>query len=73
EGEVQALLDLFTATGVELVQLRNLNIDPEQLLGQFEDVTFRPIGIRTMAERFRQAGFQIGSYTHVRGRPGTDV
>ncbi|MDE3077853.1 MAG: radical SAM protein [Chloroflexota bacterium] len=68
EDEVGALLELFRSASVELVQLRNLNIDPEQLLEQFEDVTFRPIGIRTMAERFQEAGLRIGSYTHVRGK-----
>ncbi|MHB8618096.1 MAG: radical SAM protein [Chloroflexota bacterium] len=66
EDEVAALVDLFRETGVELIQLRNLNIDPEQLFDSFEGVSFRPIGIRAMAARFRSAGLAVGSYTHAR-------
>ncbi|MBV8086285.1 MAG: radical SAM protein [Chloroflexi bacterium] len=64
ETEVGAMVDMLTSTGTELVQLRNLNIDPEELWPAFEGVDFEAIGIREMAHRFRAAGLQTGSYTH---------
>jgi len=64
--EVEALVDMLTTTGAELVQLRNLNLDPEQLFASLEGIDFAPIGIRAMAARFKQAGLQVGSYTHQR-------
>jgi hypothetical protein len=65
-AEVEAMVDLLTTTGAELVQLRNLNIDPEQLFASMDGLDFQPIGIRAMATRFKQAGLAIGSYTHTR-------
>jgi hypothetical protein len=65
-SEVEALVELLTSTGTELVQLRNLNIDPEQLFGAMDGLEFAPIGIRAMASRFKQAGLAVGSYTHRR-------
>jgi hypothetical protein len=64
--EVEALIHMLTATGAELVQLRNLNLDPEQLFASLAGIEFAPIGIRTMAARFRAAGLHVGSYTHQR-------
>jgi len=66
EGEVEAIVEMLTSTGTDLVQLRNLNIDPEQLFASMAGLEFRPIGIRAMAERFKTAGLAIGSYTHMR-------
>ncbi len=66
DSEVEALIELLTDTCTELVQLRNLNIDPEQLLAAFDGIEFRPIGIRAMAGRLRAAGLAVGSYTHLR-------
>ncbi|MGH2469709.1 MAG: radical SAM protein, partial [Chloroflexota bacterium] len=66
EDEVGALINLHVASGVELVQLRNLNIDPEQLLAAFEGMPFAPLGIRHMVARFHAAGLRTGSYTHTR-------
>jgi wyosine [tRNA(Phe)-imidazoG37] synthetase (radical SAM superfamily) len=64
--EVESLVQLFTDTGTELVQLRNLNLDPEQLFAAMAGLEFAPIGIRRMAARFREAGLAIGSYTRTR-------
>jgi len=63
-SEVDALIDMLTRTGAALVQLRNLNLDPEQLFPALDGIEFAPIGIRAMAGRFRDAGLQVGSYTH---------
>lgn len=62
--EVEALIDLLRQAGAELVQLRNLNLDPEQLFAALEGLEFEPIGIRAMAGRFKEAGLAVGSYTH---------
>src|SRR5581483_915921 len=67
-AEVGAMLDMLTTTGTELVQLRNLNIDPEQLFASMDGLDFEPIGIRAMAQRFKSAGLAIGSYTHTRSQ-----
>lgn len=64
--EVAAMAEMLTATGTQLVQLRNLNLDPEQLFAAFAGVEFEPIGIRNMAARFKDAGLEIGSYTHLK-------
>ena len=55
---------MLTTTRTQLVQLRNLNLDPEQLFASMDGIQFAPLGIRSMAERFRQAGLKVGSYTH---------
>jgi molybdenum cofactor biosynthesis enzyme MoaA len=73
-AEVEAMVEMLSSTGTQLVQLRNLNLDPEQLFAAFEGEGFAPIGIRNMAERFKGAGLELGSYTHGRARdpaPGT--
>ena len=63
-AEVEALVEMLTASGTGLVQLRNLNLDPEQLFASLAGLEFAPIGIRNMAVRFREAGLDVGSYTH---------
>lgn len=65
-AEVEALIDMLTGSATALVQLRNLNLDPEQLFASMQGLEFAPIGIRAMAQRFRAAGLEVGSYTHVR-------
>jgi wyosine [tRNA(Phe)-imidazoG37] synthetase (radical SAM superfamily) len=68
-AEVAAMVDMLTSSGTELVQLRNLNIDPEELWPAFEGVSFEPTGIRAMAARFHDAGLATGSYTHRKAEP----
>ena len=72
-AEVSAMTAMLTESGAQLVQLRNLNLDPEQLFAAFDGVEFNPIGIRTMAGRFREAGLELGSYTHLRSAVNPDV
>lgn len=50
EDEVAALVAFLRETGVRLVQLRNLNIDPEVLLPRIPTPEGRPLGIRTLIE-----------------------
>lgn len=46
EEEIEALIELFQSTGISLVQLRNLNIDPEfyPLAARRDFVRARPWG-----------------------------
>src|SRR5262249_17728889 len=55
EDEIAALLDFLCVTGVRLVQLRNLNIDPEVLLPRVPRPRGRPLGIRALIETLGRA------------------
>ena len=50
EREVEALLAFIKETKLNLIQLRNLNIDPEVLLPRMPDLNSlgKELGIRTM-------------------------
>lgn len=65
ETEVQALIDFVKDTSVDMIQLRNLNIDPDLLMSNFPDdelsmgiVNF----INTVKHELPQV--KIGSYSH---------
>jgi wyosine [tRNA(Phe)-imidazoG37] synthetase (radical SAM superfamily) len=54
EAEVEALEELIAATGLDLVQLRNLNIDPEAYFACLPPGTMRPgFGIRRLMARLQ--------------------
>lgn len=65
EEEVAALEDLLAATGVDMIQMRNLNADPDEILRLMPPARGKDIGIRTFMERLkaRFPGLQIGSYS----------
>jgi pyruvate-formate lyase-activating enzyme len=67
EREVEALLAFVRETGLRLIQLRNLNIDPEVLLPRMPAPSSmgRPLGIRTLIELIKQEapGVEIGNFT----------
>ncbi len=50
EDEVAALLDYARETGLRLIQLRNLNIDPEVLLPRMPAPKGKPIGMAAFIE-----------------------
>lgn len=54
EDEVEALIGFLRETGVRLVQLRNLNIDPEVLLPRVPRPAGQPIGISALIETLRR-------------------
>lgn len=54
EDEIVALVDFLRETGVRLVQLRNLNIDPEVLWPRIPKPDGRPLGIRTLVETLKR-------------------
>lgn len=53
EHEARALVELLRRTGTRMVQLRNLTIDPEQLLDALPAPDSPAMGIRAMIELFR--------------------
>jgi pyruvate-formate lyase-activating enzyme len=67
EREVEALIRLVKETGLRLIQLRNLNIDPEVLLPRMPhlDAMGKALGVRTMIEVLRKEvpEVEIGNFT----------
>ncbi len=59
EDEVEALLAFLKETGVRLVQLRNLNIDPEVLLPKIPRPNGKPLGIATLVEILRREAPEV--------------
>jgi len=75
EREVEALLAFVKETGLRLIQLRNLNIDPEVLLPRMPalDSMGKPLGMRRMIEVIKREapGVEIGNFTRpVHRAPG---
>ena len=65
QDEVEALVDFLRETGVRLVQLRNLNIDPEVLLPRVPRPRGQPMGIAEMIAHLRREvpGVEIGNFS----------
>lgn len=67
EREVEALLAFVEETGLRLIQLRNLNIDPEVLLPRMPalDSMGKALGMRAMIEIMRREApeVEIGNFT----------
>src|SRR5437868_3586686 len=67
EREVEALLSFVKETGLRLIQLRNLNIDPEVLLPRMPtlDSMGKALGMRTMIEILKREvpEVEIGNFS----------
>ena len=67
EREVEALLSFVRETGLRLIQLRNLNIDPEVLLPRMPDLNTmgQALGVRTMIDILKRevSEVEIGNFT----------
>jgi pyruvate-formate lyase-activating enzyme len=65
EGEVEAMVAFLRETGVRLVQLRNLNIDPEVLLPRLPAPQGRVMGIAALIEALRRElpDVRIGNFS----------
>jgi pyruvate-formate lyase-activating enzyme len=67
EREVEALLSFVKETGLRLIQLRNLNIDPEVLLPRMPELTSlgRALGMRKLIETLQREApeVELGNFT----------
>jgi pyruvate-formate lyase-activating enzyme len=65
EDEVEALLGFLRETGTRLVQLRNLNIDPELLWSRVPRPSGAPMGMRALIETLRREApeVEIGNFS----------
>ncbi|MBO8172033.1 MAG: radical SAM protein [Bacillaceae bacterium] len=67
EEEMEAMIRFIRDNGVKLIQLRNLNIDPESYLELIPPAKGEIFGMKRAIEIYRQElpDVRIGSYTHV--------
>lgn len=67
EEEIEAMIGFAKRTGLKLIQMRNLNIDPESYLSLIPKAQGEIYGMKQMLEIYRQElpDVVIGSYTHV--------
>jgi pyruvate-formate lyase-activating enzyme len=67
EEEMEAMIGFARRTGLKLIQMRNLNIDPDAYLKLIPPARGETYGMKQMLEIFRQElpGVVIGSYTHI--------
>ncbi|MBE3576072.1 MAG: hypothetical protein IMW99_11610, partial [Firmicutes bacterium] len=63
--EVEALGDLIAETGLQRVQLRNLNVDPDWLSPLLPPAEGRPLGVAGLVKALRRRfpRLELGSYT----------
>lgn len=67
EEEIEAMIDFCKRTDLKLIQMRNLNIDPESYLNLIPKAKGEIYGMKQMLQIFREElpNVAIGSYTHV--------
>ncbi|MDQ0063852.1 radical SAM protein [Paenibacillus harenae] len=67
EEEIEAMIGFAKRTGLKLIQMRNLNIDPESYLSIIPKAQGEIYGMKQMLEIFREElpDVVIGSYTHI--------
>ncbi|MFF2484211.1 radical SAM protein [Paenibacillus sp. NPDC058071] len=67
EEEIEAMIGFARRTGLKLIQMRNLNIDPESYLELIPPARGEIYGMKQMLEIFRDElpDVVIGSYTHL--------
>lgn len=71
EEEVEAMVEFARRTNLRLIQMRNLNIDPESYLELIPKAQGQLLGMKQTIEIFQQElpDVVIGSYTHVPPAP----
>lgn len=67
EEEMEAMIDFCKRTKLKLIQMRNLNIDPESYLSLIPKAQGEIYGMKQMLQIFREElpDVVIGSYSHV--------
>jgi pyruvate-formate lyase-activating enzyme len=71
EEEIEAMIEFARRTGLKLIQMRNLNIDPERYLALIPKAKGELLGMKQTIEILREElpGVEIGSFTHVPSHP----
>jgi len=66
EEEIEAMIEFVRRTGLRLIQLRNLNIDPESYLSIIPKAKGELLGMKQMIEIFQEElpDVVLGSYSH---------
>jgi pyruvate-formate lyase-activating enzyme len=67
EEEMEAMIEFIRRNGIRLIQMRNLNIDPDSYLAMIPPAKGEVFGMKQALEIYRQElpDVVIGSYTHV--------
>ncbi|MFB5763568.1 radical SAM protein [Paenibacillus medicaginis] len=67
EEEIEAMIEFAKRTKLKLIQMRNLNIDPEAYMELIPPAQGEVLGMKQMLEIYREElpDVVIGSYTHV--------
>lgn len=67
EEEIEAMIGFAKRTGLKLIQMRNLNIDPDAYLSIIPKAQGEIYGMKTLLDIFREElpDVVIGSYTHI--------
>ncbi|SCW62580.1 Pyruvate-formate lyase-activating enzyme [Paenibacillus tianmuensis] len=67
EEEIEAMIEFARRTDLKLIQLRNLNIDPESYLSLIPAARGERYGMKQMLDIFREElpDVVLGSYTHI--------
>ncbi|MBB6735855.1 radical SAM protein [Cohnella zeiphila] len=67
EEEIEAMIGFVRRTGLKLIQMRNLNIDPDAYLSLIPKAQGEIYGMKTLLEIFREElpDVVVGSFTHV--------
>lgn len=65
EEEIESLIALVKENGVQMIQLRNLNIDPDTYLAQLPAASTEPLGVPALLEILREQlpHVAIGNYS----------
>ncbi|WP_047150758.1 radical SAM protein [Aneurinibacillus tyrosinisolvens] len=67
EEEMEAMIEFIRRSGIRLIQMRNLNIDPDSYLSMIPPAKGEIFGMKQAMEIYRQElpDVILGSYTHV--------
>lgn len=67
EEEIEAMIDFVRRTGLKLIQLRNLNIDPDRYLQLIPKAASEPLGLKQTIDIYRQElpEVEIGSFSRI--------
>jgi pyruvate-formate lyase-activating enzyme len=67
EEEIEAMIEFINRNGIRLIQMRNLNIDPEYYLAHIPEPQGELYGMKQMMEIYRAEcpNTEIGSFTHI--------